>query len=778
MSSIDPRAGPYNSTPSVGPRRDRIATGTQPASQVFRGHAPMATHEEPPSTAPRSSGLPNPPPPLPWLAFPDGTLFSFPGSSAFKFPGAANYHSSCDDWLVFERDGGYLLRNPFTGDTMRLPSVSCVRYVVNNGGRPGSVALGSTQDERAPRDATLRKMVMCPGHQLVVAIVGDQWRDKVAVCRPGGDRWFVSAHDPWRVLRDIAFYDGKVYAVDDLGRLYARAVGGGGVECACTGESMALITGPAPRCHTPSTRYLVVSGGKLLMVHRVLRGHATSEFKVFRFTADLAASRWVEAPSGVGGDTALFVGQWSSVVRRVSRRHGMPGNMIYFLDDEAFSSHFGAFSGDHFGAYDTRDGKTYPLLPPRELHNDSSTPATWLFPREEEGASWRDLPLDVLGQVMRLLPSRDARLDLALVCHNWRASVRRHQRRHPPAVAHLALPTGMIFRYPELKSHLFSDCAFFRGAACDDWLVFDDGDGVLRLTSPFTGRTRLLPSLSDGIHTYREPIEIENEPAPSDDGPTEWRSTSAMTVQKLIVSPDGGGLIAAVVGSEYFGKVALCSLDTFAWSLSAHDRWRWYEDMAFDDDGKVYALTGDEDLLAFDAGVDAYTGNAVVARVTRVIQSRLPREDDTAKARYLVRSLGGALLLVRRHFLADETTVWFSVFRADLGSSPPRWEEVDDLGGGEALFVGRHCSRAVRARGAVRGDQIFFLQDERVALLDESWRSRFRHRPGYHAGVYDMRERMITEILPQRMKCDGPSPTTWLFRDADGLDDGDQDHIE
>ncbi|CAN6354217.1 unnamed protein product [Urochloa humidicola] len=776
----------------------------------------MATDEEPPSTAPWSSGLPAgisaavlrclpshadrvrfaavcrswraaarrqhpPPPPLPWLALPDGTLFSFPGSSPFRFPGAARYHGSCDDWLVFERndayeDGGagYLLQNPFTGDTMRLPSLSCVRYVVNNGGRPGSITLDSMHDDRAPGNATLRKMIMCPGQQLVVAIVGDQSRGKVATCRPGADRWFISAHDTWRGLRDIAFFDGKVYAVDDVGRLYARAVGGDG-ERACTGEKMEPITGPAGRSHVPSTRYLVVSGGRLLMVQRVLRDDATSEFKVSWADLAGAVSRWVNVPS-VGGDTALFVGRWSSVARRVSRRYAMPGNRIYFLNDDAFSSYyFGGypFSGDHFGAYDTRDGKTYPLLPQRELHSDSETPATWLFPREEGAFSWRDLPMDVLDQVlMRLLPSSDERrLSLSLVCHDWRTSVRRHQRRHPPAVAHLALPNGRIFRYPELKSHSFDDCAFFRGAACDDWLLFDDSDGVLRLTSPFTRKTRLLPSLSDGIHTCHEPIEIENEPAPWD-GPSEWRSTSAMTVQKLIVSPDGGGLIAAIVGAEYFAKVALCSLDTFAWSLNAHDRWRWYEDIAFSDDGKVYALTGDEDLFAFDAGVDAYTGNAVVTRVTRVIQSRLPREDDTAKARYLVSSRGGALLMVRRHFLAGEETVWFSVFRADLGSSA-RWEEVGDLGGGEALFVGRACSRAVRARGAVRGDQIFFLQDERVALLAESRRAP--RRPDYHAGVYDMRDGMITNILPQRMRCDGSTPTTWLFPDANGLDG---DHIE
>ncbi|KAF8726801.1 hypothetical protein HU200_019276 [Digitaria exilis] len=576
-------------------------------------------------------------------------------------------------------------------------------------------------------------MVICPGQEVVVvAIVGDQRLGKVATCRPGASDccWLISVHDPWMELRDIAFYDGQVYSVDGRGCLYAWSVG----EDKYTGE--------------PTV---------------VLRSDATSEFTVFR--ADLTRRRWVEVKS-VGDDTVLFVGRWSSVSRRVSR-YSMPGNRIHFLDDDdAFSRHhFGGypFCGEQVGAYDITDGKTYPLLPPRELHNDSDTTATWLFPREEEGVfRWSDLPSDVFGQIMSLLlpSSSDERLRLALVSRDWRASIMRHQRRlHPPAVAHLALPNCRIFEYPHLKSHHhFKDCAAFTGAASDDWLLFDDDGGILRLTSPFTGKTRLLPSLSV-IHSWDGPVEIENEPA-----------SSAMAVQKLLVSPDGG-LVAAIVGREYFAKLALCTMDTFSWSLSAHDRWRWYEDIAFSD-GKVYALTGDEDLLAFDVGIDTDTGNAVVSHVKRVVKRQLPRH-SSAKVRYLVRSSRGELLMVRRHFsLSGETTVRFSVFRAELRSS--RWAEVSTLGdyySDEVLFVGRPCSRAVRERDGVRGDQIFFLKDESCAPL---WAERIRRDvPGYHAGVYDMRDELITDILPRQPWCDSPAPTTtWLFRDADGLDGG------
>ena len=144
-----------------------------------------------------------------------------------------------------------------------------------------------------------------------------------------------------------------------IGRLYARAVG---KYTSCTVEPMVAVTGEARGCYMPSTRYLVVSGGRLLMVHRVLRSDATSEFTVSK--ADLTSSRWVDVPS-VGGDTALFVGRWSSVALLVSR-YAMPGNRIHFLDDDAFSRHFGGypFSGYPSSQYGL---KAQEDIDPREI---------------------------------------------------------------------------------------------------------------------------------------------------------------------------------------------------------------------------------------------------------------------------------------------------------------------------------------------------------------------------------------------------------------------------
>ncbi|TVU24045.1 hypothetical protein EJB05_26437, partial [Eragrostis curvula] len=164
------------------------------------------------------------PPPLPWLALPDGTFFSFPSPAAFRFPAAARYHGSCDDWLIVSDDGDqngrYTLLNPFSGETMRLPRLSRFRYVVHDSRMSGGMTRPPPVDIHD--GLVLRKVVMCPGRQVVVALVADnRQRGKVAVWIPGteDDRWLLSAHDPWRGLRDLAFYDGKVHAVDAYGDL-------------------------------------------------------------------------------------------------------------------------------------------------------------------------------------------------------------------------------------------------------------------------------------------------------------------------------------------------------------------------------------------------------------------------------------------------------------------------------------------------------------------------------------------------------------------------------
>jgi hypothetical protein len=283
---------------------------------------------------------------------------------------------------------------------------------------------------------------------------------------------------------------------------------------------------------------------------------------------------------------------------------------------------------------------------------------------------------------------------------------------------------------------------------------------MYNLVNPFTGRSLPIPST---IHVHEEPVEIINEPAPKE-GPRNWweRDTEEMkSVRKLVVCPNG--LVAAIVGHEHFAKVALYTPGQawgFTWSVSAHDRWRWYSDMVFYN-GKIYVLTNDEDLLALEVGY-RQSGEPMISRVERVIAggSRYTLQ-EYSHMRYLVRSRGGELLMVCRIMIeCGLTTYEFLVFKADLQSA--QWVEVNTLGDDEALFLGRLCSRAVRAGGhGVQGDQIFFLDDS-VGMAFRPEGPGLNSRDAF-ANVYDMKDGSVRELLPKHLRGDGAVPATWLF---------------
>ncbi|KAF8669838.1 hypothetical protein HU200_051012 [Digitaria exilis] len=847
--------------PDGGPACDVCFYDSTPRPSLPR----QIQHPRPPITHRRLAAAPmarerdTVSPSLPWLALSDGSFFNSPSSTSLHlFPNAAGYHGSCHDSLLFSGSGdgdGYLLVNPFTGDTVRLPSLSSIRFVVKGGKElPWR---GIADDRRAPcvETTTVRKVVMCPAGgkgELVAAIVGDGKLGKIAMCRPGGDgsssRWVMSGHDMWRRIDDLAFYDGKLYAVEDTGNLFAMAVAGDeddddghagdGEPQVAWAKIVIKVSDDSPQARRrrqkekapPSMRYLLVYGGRLMMVHRSAAAAAmsdgdtstTTKFGVFQ--ADLVTPRWSET-TGVGDDVAIFVGRWSSFALRVSK-YKLPGNRIHFLDDDAFRH---GCHDDMFGSYDMADGKIYPLLsPPLELckGNDAgSSPATWLFPRpkfffkeqeQKRVLTWRDLPSDRVGphhdhlskvcrdwrsstqQHLRLLHHHRedhdhlSKVNLSKVSLEWRSSMLRHLRRRPfalapaptvavattappapppPAVpvAYLALPNRMIFKYPDLTSRPFrknatgsgAGCRSYIAAACDDWLLFSDADGLFRLTSPFTGKTRHLPSFHD-IHADDRLVDIINEPSPRHDAMATgelWRDDKTMAVRKVVVCPDG--FIAAIFGREHFAKVALCSLETFSWTHSVHDRWRPYDDLACHG-GKLYAVTAGADLLAIDVGVDGETAHPSVSRVERVIVAG-GGAMAISSFHYLVPSDdSGELLMVRRRFpnayAMGSSRSRFAVFRADLASA--RWEEVRYLGDGEAVFVGRMCSRKVRGR-QLSGREVFFLPEDCVGM----WSWEPRRRGDHHAAVYDMWNRRVTDILPRQLRevDGGPPMATWLF---------------
>jgi hypothetical protein len=127
---------------------------------------------------------------------------------------------------------------------------------------------------------------------------------------------------------------------------------------------------------------------------------------------------------------------------------------------------------------------------------------------------------------------------------------------------------------------------------------------------------------------------------------------------------------------------------------------------------------------------------------------------------YLLVESGGRLLHVRRligHQLCSASaaprgqgmgrcarTLSFEVFEADLSARfcfP--WKRVAALGGGQALFVGKHSKSVKASECGAREDCIYFLREY---CRDED---SVRDDPLADSGVFDMRNGTITPLLPE-----------------------------
>ncbi|CAN6211658.1 unnamed protein product [Urochloa humidicola] len=109
--------------------------------------------------------------------------------------------------------------------------------------------------------------------------------------------------------------------------------------------------------------------------------------------------------------------------------------------------------------------------------------------------SWSDIPRDLAGHVLRLLPAYADRACFAAVCPQWRAAAR--QLALPPPLPLLALADGTFYSLPYGKRFRFPGfgCADYKIAACGSWFVFPREDGCF-LVDPFAGSTVELPALS------------------------------------------------------------------------------------------------------------------------------------------------------------------------------------------------------------------------------------------------------------------------------------------
>ncbi|KAM0909909.1 hypothetical protein ACQ4PT_014503 [Festuca glaucescens] len=319
------------------------------------------------------------PPPQPLLTLPDGTFYCLPSPKQYRFPGCgfAGYKSACGSWLVFPRDDGCFLVDPFSRATVTLPALSCVRLRPPNAVAKWSYEYGKKFPEpyltwmhvRDSDKLCLHKLILCSSN-LAAALVGVGLVSQILICQPGALSWSVRAYDPCDRFDDMVFFQGKLYAIARDGDLRLVNIS----EDHSTGDPQvsrfgqvikgdSLYSAVLDNCTMRCTNlYLVESCGALLMVRRTIWRRVPepgvnsetvagwSKFEVFK--ADFDNSRWVNVMT-VGDDQLLFLGRMCSRAVSVSQ-YRFPGDRILFFEDDEEYMDYGNQGNTSLSAYDMR----------------------------------------------------------------------------------------------------------------------------------------------------------------------------------------------------------------------------------------------------------------------------------------------------------------------------------------------------------------------------------------------------------------------------------------
>ncbi|CAO2201471.1 unnamed protein product [Urochloa humidicola] len=211
-------------------------------------------------------------------------------------------------------------------------------------------------------------------------------------------------------------------------------------------------------------------------------------------------------------------------------------------------------------------------------------------------SSWEELPADLLGQVVKRLPSLADRVRLCAVCRPWRsgAAARRHPRLPPPH-PWFALQDGTLVDLHGAPVHcapILRPGVDFCYLAVDNMAFLVHQDGGCSLMNPLSGLTLPLPKLGPAVRRAIDSSTVYGQSYIT-------KGHVKVKIQSSSVNPMPDPYLATIITEGY--SVAITpSKDHGAISISMRkerplDHLMRISDIAFFN-GKLYALTEQEGL--------------------------------------------------------------------------------------------------------------------------------------------------------------------------------------
>ncbi|CAM0943479.1 unnamed protein product [Alopecurus aequalis] len=384
---------------------------------------------------------------------------------------------------------------------------------------------------------------------------------------------------------------------------------------------------------------------------------------------------------------------------------------------------------------------------------------------------WSNLLPDLLGQVIRRLPSPGDRARFRAVCRSWHAAMRLHvspSKQLPWVVFSdgtfsTPLDSGVIHRLPFFPKN--TRCI----GSTDDWLALDCTDEVARthtylLHNPFTGAIVPLPELGSLIGKVPGVFEIRKvlmRSTPDDLVAVTcniWRCPLIMCRpgklsslpyfriidvafigDKLYAITKAEDLFALHIAEDGDGKPTITTVKRIIRHPPGHDDDKYNDEVwmgptdidassgedeeeELDEDDEEELDEDDEEEYdeeeLDDEALDQQDNHDLRSQVDSADDVMLSDCDEGVNQRYgiilncrhLVES-HGKLFMVRRQWLCSAFTPTDHTRKVEVFEADVdagTWVPVTNGLGGHAIFISRHFSRLVPACGEVEHDLIYF----------------------------------------------------------------------
>jgi hypothetical protein len=352
------------------------------------------------------------PPALPWISFRTGAIESLSLSRdekgvphLFRFTkqqAASVCSGSFGDWQLFKVAGvgpsrRHYMRNLLSGAIVRLPGRCEQPLRANPDGSSHALSLF------IPRPSTefeISKIIVCSNDLIAALIVyvypgRPAWKQRsvVACCSPGMWSWSRGLYNGDRghyCYMDMAFNEGKIYAVTSKGHLVAHEVTTSGNKARVC-QIKEVIPAPSPAngvfresCSAMAC-YLVISHtGKLLMVRWVLPYGDDKRVVLKVFEADLVTSQWVEVKR-LDGEVVFVSPNCSKAIRTSTNGGYLKENRIYLTDYRLVMRCWSSLLKDYINnnvafVYYMRSKYIDPIALGQDITSVQHVDVGWLFP--------------------------------------------------------------------------------------------------------------------------------------------------------------------------------------------------------------------------------------------------------------------------------------------------------------------------------------------------------------------------------------------------------------